>query len=65
MNEQVSVVYLTVETAAVKLSSAPSALRACLRRAQRRDGSAIVADLGGGVRAFKLGRNWRVRLPEP
>ncbi|HEY2407638.1 MAG TPA: hypothetical protein VGI10_16635, partial [Polyangiaceae bacterium] len=57
--------YDTVESAAAKLSSAPEALRARLRRAQRREGDAVVADLGGGIRAFKFGRNWRVRFPEP
>ena len=57
--------YDTVEVAAVKLSSEPIALRARLRRAQRREGNAIVADLGGGIHAFKFGRNWRIRFPDP
>jgi hypothetical protein len=57
--------YDTVEVAAVKLSSEPVALRARLRRAQRREGNAIVADLGGGIHAFKFGRNWRIRFPDP
>lgn len=55
----------TVESAAAKLSLDPTALRARLRRAQRAEGGSIVADLGGGIRAFKLGKSWRVRFPEP
>ena len=56
--------YDTVETAAAKLGIAPTALRARLRRAQRVEGNAIVADLGGGIRGFKFGSSWRIRFPE-
>lgn len=58
-------VFDTVEAAAAKLSLDPTALRARLRRAQRAEGGSIVAELGGGIRAFKLGKSWRVRFPEP
>jgi hypothetical protein len=35
-----------------------------LRRAQRREGTVVVADLGGGISGFKLGKSWRLRFPE-
>jgi len=54
-----------VETAAAKLSLDPTALRARLRRAQRAEGRAIVADLGGGITAFKFGSSWRISFPRP
>ena len=57
--------YDTVESAAVKLATDANALRARLRRAQRLEGDAIVADLGGGIRAFKFGKNWRISVPTP
>jgi hypothetical protein len=57
-------VYDTVESAAAKLGLDPDALRARLRRSQRSEGGSIVADLGGGIHAFKLGRSWRIRFPE-
>jgi transposase len=41
----------------------PEALRARCRRAARKEGRDVVAYLGGGVTAFKLGRSWRVRFP--
>jgi hypothetical protein len=41
--------YLTIEIAAQRLSTTPNALRARLRRSQRREGTSIVADLGGGL----------------
>lgn len=56
--------YYTVEAAADLLSLDPTALRARLRRAQRREGTAVVADLGGGISGFKLGKSWRLRFPE-
>jgi hypothetical protein len=54
----------TVEAAANLLSLDPTALRARLRRAQRREGSVVVADLGGGISGFKFGKSWRLRFPE-
>ncbi len=54
----------TVEAAADLLSLDPTALRARLRRAQRAEGDRIVADLGGGISGFKLGKSWRLRFPE-
>jgi hypothetical protein len=54
----------TVEAAADLLSLDPTALRARLRRAQRAEGGTIVADLGGGISGFKLGKSWRLRFPE-
>lgn len=59
-----SALYDTVEAAAEKLSLDPSALRARLRRAQRAEGRAIVADLGGGITAFKFGSSWRISFPQ-
>lgn len=54
-----------IEVAAERLSVAPDALRARCRRAARRVGDTVVANLGGGIVAFKFGRSWRVRFPEP
>lgn len=59
-----STIFYTVEAAADVLSLKPTALRARLRRAQRAVGRSIVADLGGGISGFKLGKSWRLRLPE-
>ena len=55
--------YDTIETAAARLVLDVDALRARCRRNARREGTAVVADLGGGIVAFKLGRSWRVRFP--
>ena len=56
--------YETVASAAPKLGLEPNALRARIRRSQRDEGGEIVADLGGGIRAFKFGsRSWRLRFP--
>jgi len=60
-----SPLYDTVETAAAKLRLDPTALRARLRRAQRAEGRAVVADLGGGITAFKFGSSWRISFPRP
>ena len=60
-----STLYDTVETAAARLVLDPTALRARLRRAQRTEGRAIVADLGGGITAFKFGSSWRISFPRP
>lgn len=57
-------IFATVETAAGKLGVHPTALRARLRRAQRLENGSIVADLGGGITAFKFGSSWRIRFPE-
>lgn len=56
--------YYTVEAAAELLSLDPTALRARLRRAQRKEGTAVIADLGGGISGVKLGKSWRLRFPE-
>jgi hypothetical protein len=56
--------YLTIEIAAQRLSTSPNALRARLRRCQRREGTSVVADLGGGLRGIKLGRSWRIIFPD-
>jgi hypothetical protein len=60
-----STLYDTVDAAAAKLSLDPTALRARLRRAQRAEGRSIIADLGGGITAFKLGSSWRISFPRP
>jgi len=57
-------IFYTVEAAAELLSLDPAALRARLRRAQRAEGTTVVADLGGGISGFKFGKSWRVRFPE-
>lgn len=53
----------TLEGAAVRLKSTVIALRARLRRGRRVVGGQVVVDLGGGIRAFKFGRLWRVVFP--
>ena len=57
------VTYDTIETAAARLALDAEALRARCRRGARREGTATVADLGGGIVAFKFGRSWRVQFP--
>jgi len=56
-------VFDTIETAAAKLDMATTALRARCRRAAVREGRDIVAYLGAGIVAYKMGRSWRVRFP--
>lgn len=53
---------LTVAEAAELLSTTPTALRARCRRHARRMGREVVALLGAGVTAFKLGTSWRLRI---
>ena len=55
-------VFETVETAAAKLGLDPDALRARCRRAAEQVGDAVVAQLGGGIVAFKFGKSWRIRF---
>lgn len=60
----------SIEVAAVKLGMRPGALRARCRRARARDEGRsafpwCVAIGPGGVIAMKLGRHWRVSVPEP
>jgi hypothetical protein len=55
--------YEPIETAAARLSLKPNALRARCRRAQRLERGAIIAPLGGGIVAVKLGTTWRVQFP--
>jgi hypothetical protein len=55
--------YIPIERAAARLALTPVALRARCRRAARREGRNVVAHLGAGVVAYKLGRSWRVRFP--
>lgn len=50
----------TIRTAAAHMGVDPVTLRAQCRNATRDGG---VADLGGGIIAFKIGRHWRVRFP--
>jgi hypothetical protein len=56
---------LTVGEAAKVLSTTPVALRCRCRRHARRIGREIVARLGAGVVAYKLGASWRVRIDPP
>jgi hypothetical protein len=57
--------FFTVEDAAVRLSTTPTALRARCRRHARRIGHEVVACLGAGVTAYKLGASWRLRIDPP
>ena len=52
-----------MDAAAAKLSLEATALRARLRRAQHAEGRSVVADLGGGITAFKFGISWRISFP--
>ncbi len=56
--------FVSIDAAARALDMSAEALRARCRRASRRSGKQIVADIGGGFVAMKFGRSWRVRLPE-
>jgi hypothetical protein len=59
-------IFETIESAAPKLGVAPGALRSRCQRAARRIGAAsAVAQLGGGIVAFKFGKTWRLRFPTP
>lgn len=53
---------LTTESAAKLLELSEHALRARCRRAARREGQQVVARLGAGVVAYKLGKTWRVHF---
>lgn len=55
----------TVAIAAAKLDLDEQALRARCRRAARSVDGEIVADLGMGVQARKLGQSWRLYVPCP
>jgi hypothetical protein len=57
--------YLTVADAAVRLSTTSTALRARCRRNAHRVGRDVVACLGAGVTAYKLGVSWRLRIDPP
>ena len=55
--------YKPIDVAAPRLGVSEEALRARCRRARRAAGGTAV-DLGGGIRAVKFGRTWRVRFPD-
>lgn len=55
--------YETIETAAAKLGMGSTALRARCRRAAIREGRDVVAYLGAGIIAYKIGHSWRVKFP--
>jgi hypothetical protein len=55
----------SLEVAAAKLDLQPEALRARCRRAVRKVKGELVAELGMGVVAKKLGTTWRVYVPMP
>jgi hypothetical protein len=54
----------SLPSAAAILDTTPEALRARCQRAATHEGDRVVADLGAGIRAFKLRRTWRIQLPE-
>jgi hypothetical protein len=56
-------IFETIDSAAPKLGVEPGALRSRCQRAARRAGTAAVAQLGGGIVAFKFGKTWRIRFP--
>jgi hypothetical protein len=57
--------YFTIAQAARRIGSSPDALRRrCERAATKLLNGNIVAELGGGIRAFKFGRTWLVTFPE-
>jgi hypothetical protein len=55
--------FQSINAAARALGVRPEALRARCRRAAKRVGGASVANLGGGIIAFKFGSSWRIRFP--
>lgn len=55
--------YATVEQAACRMQLNANALRHRISRKARRDGKVISAHLGGGIMAYKVGRNWRIKFP--
>jgi hypothetical protein len=55
--------YKPIDVAAPRLGVSEEALRARCRRARKCTGGTVV-DLGGGIRAVKFGRTWRVRFPD-
>lgn len=55
--------FLTIEDAATRLATTSIALRDRCRRYARKEGRDVVARLGAGIVAHKIGRNWRVRFP--
>ena len=59
-----ALLYDPIEVAAPKLGVTEEALRARCRRAPRCPGSAMIVDLGAGIRAVKFGRTWRIRFPK-
>ncbi len=64
MDDSKRLPYETIASAAPRLGLSADALRARCRRAQRRDGRRLVAELGGGITAIRFGRrSWRVLFP--
>ena len=56
-------VFESIKSAAAKLGCKPDALRARCRRAACHERNALVTHLGGGITAFKFGKNWRIKFP--
>ncbi|MBN2195025.1 MAG: hypothetical protein JW751_19565 [Polyangiaceae bacterium] len=54
-----------IAVAVAKLGLEPEALRARCRRAQELERGEVIARLGAGVVAYKLGRTWRFRFFGP
>jgi len=55
--------YFTIDQASDLLQVSSAALRARCRRAARRRGKDVVAELADGILAIKFGRSWRIRFP--
>lgn len=62
-SKNASALYDPIDVAAPKLGVSEEALRARCRRARKAGGHSVL-DLGGGIRAVKFGRSWRIRFPE-
>ena len=56
--------YYTVREAAELLRMSPEALQTRCRREARRSGRDVVAFLGDGITAVKIGRSWRIRFSD-
>ena len=63
MNAKRRTKYESVKNAARRPGLSPAALRARLRRMLETAVNGML-DLGGGIRAFKFGRTWRIAFPE-
>jgi hypothetical protein len=64
MKRSKSASFLSLEEAAQLLRVDAGLLYRCLARAAKRGGKKSFADLGGGVLGIRIGKIWRVRMPD-